>query len=424
MKKVFIIVFLTALVISSCKKRESVSVIPANASMVVSLDMLKFSTESDLIDSKLFEQACRVLKINPLDMGIDFTEPLYIFQLGNDYVCITASVGDEDNMTDCLSQYAKEKIAVKPKKSGELTWSKLFGEVDLAYNDETLLLVYRTGDTGINAKQMIRSLFELKEEESFYATEHFSRMNDITSSDIVVYSNLSAMSENVQNIVSNFLPENVGKDAVKMISTLDSEDGALVISSKIYSDKDNVQKVLDEQSQSLTKLEGDYLSKVPERSFVTLMAGIKGDKLHKFVNSIPQLSTQLTVASFAIDYDLDELINSTEGDIMICYDDNGDMMWNINGEQNTHLPNATVNWDGPCKELDITTRDISKCCIYGYVDLSQTDMKQYTRLISLPSIYKCVNSLTDIRFYSEGLGDITIRIESSNNENIFKQLLK
>ena len=76
MKKVFIIVFLTALVISSCKKRESVSVIPANASMVVSLDMLKFSTESDLIDSKLFEQACRVLKINPLDMGIDFTEPL------------------------------------------------------------------------------------------------------------------------------------------------------------------------------------------------------------------------------------------------------------------------------------------------------------------------------------------------------------
>ncbi len=424
MKKVIVIVILTALVISSCRKRETAGVIPANASMVVSLDMLKFSTESDLMDSKLFEQACRVLKVNPLDMGIDFTEPLYIFQLGNDYICITATVADEADMTDCLTQYAKEKIAIKPRQDGKLTWSRLFGEVDLAYNDETLLLVCKTGDTGPNAKQMIRSLLELKEEDSFYATEHFSRMCDIASSDIVVYSNLSAVSDNVQNIASNFLPENVGKDAVKMVSALDGEDGALVITSKIYSDKKDVQKVLDEQSQSLKKIKGDYLSKIPKRSFVTLMAGINGEKLCKFVNSIPQLSSQLSLASFAIDYDLDKLINSTDGDIMICSSDNGDMMWNINGEQNRHLPNATANWDGPYKELDITARDISKCCLYGYVDLSQTDMKQYTRLISLPSIYKCVNSLTGIRFYSEGQGDVTVRIESSNNENIFKQLLK
>lgn len=424
MRKSIIICCITTLLFASCKKSDYITVIPADANMVASIDMMKFTTESDLLDSKLFDEACRILRINPLDMGIDFIQPLYIFHIGNEYTGITASISSTEDLEECLTKYSKDKIATKPKKNGGLSWSKLFGEIEVAYDDATLLLMYKHGNSGISTKQMIKSLFLMEEENSFISTTHYARMNDLGNNDILIYTNASVLSQDEQNQLLTLLPDNTKAKDMCSISRLDAGNGDLVLSSQIYSDKPRLQQFINDEFASLKKLSGICMDKAPNNALVTLMLGIDGKKLHSLIKEIPNISRQLSLASFALDEDIETLLDNTNGDVMICTDYDGNVMTNINGEQKNNLSSPHVNWGKKRTSELIDTDELNQYCLFCYVDFNNMNIHQYTKLIPVPSIYKCVNSLTGVEVYSKGEGDITIKLESSNKENIFKQLLQ
>lgn len=410
------------LTLAGCKGKSATGVIPADANLVVSLDMMKIAEEGDLLNSPLFDQASRILQINPLEMGIDFTEPLYFFELGDGTIGVAANIFSKDKIDDCLEGYAKKNIAQKPKEKDGLTWSKLFGEIDLAYDDNTLLFISDLNGNNASAKDIIKGLFSLEENQTFFATDQFKRMTEYSRSDIAFFSNLAAVPENNRSIFTTILPENVRLNDVKLVASLDCEDGEMICKENIYSDNPEVQKMIDEQEKSIQKIECTYLDKIPKDAIGVLMAGVHGKELYQQIKSQPKLSRYLTLAGFGTSLDIDKLITDAEGDVMLCgkgEDIDKITLWSNN--QTTQIVSDDEPFSTETKTLPWSESELKDYCFVLLIDFTQYNSK-LAKQVPIPSIYDLLNDLEYLAVTSKGEGDLTFILHSTNNENIFKQL--
>ena len=419
LKKIMFVVCIPMLILTGCSKDDTAKIIPANANMVVSLDMMKIALEGDLLNSPLFDEASRMLQINPLDMGIDFTEPLYLFQMGEGVFGLTATIGDAGDLEECLNNYAKENIAKKTTEKDGLTWSRILGEVNLAYNANTILLLTDIGGSSSNAKRAMKEMFELKEEDSFFATEDFKKMQENASSDISVYVNLACVPEDIRSPYRFLLPDDAKFSDVKATATLDAEDGLFVATTNVYSDVPQVQAAIDSSLVSLQKLSGSLISQIPQNASLVLMAGVHGKELFQFIKKNTTLSEYLILAAIGTSTDVPELIANAEGDVMICVGENGLDVW-------TNGLKTSITKGEPCdevKKLKWSKGEITDYCLFGVVDFTVIDNTQLSKEIPLPSIYDLVNDIECMTIASKGKGDLTLKLYSLNDENIFKQLL-
>ena len=98
---------LLLLVLVSCSKNEYVNLIPKDASFVLSVDVKSIAEKSDFTNSPLYPQFLDLVKgsagssaavaqqyiDDPAKMGIDFREPVYLFQSADMY-CMVMAVYD------------------------------------------------------------------------------------------------------------------------------------------------------------------------------------------------------------------------------------------------------------------------------------------------------------------------------------------
>ena len=419
MRKYYLLLLLS-LLLCGCKKNDD-WIIPKNARMVVSVDFVGLADETDLIDSSVYGLFCRFLKTDPLEMGLDFMEPLTLFELADGSFGVRIDIDDEEKLTDCLTEFARDNVATLPRANGELTWSKLLGEIHLAYNAHTLLMFMNTESSDSHTKQVIKELFSLEYENSFYSTKDHDRMDDIKGKDVVMYANLSALPDNVISFYKSILPQSVKCSDIETVSSFNSEDGRLVIKSEVYSDDEKAQAMLDEHEKALKPICGEYIDGIPQESVVTIMAGIDGDKLCEIIKSVPELSKQVTLAELASGLDIRDKVKTANGDVMICIDEDEPLCVCLNGEE----LNLSDKWTKQAVEpLPVSEEEVTKQSLFVYMDLEKIDNSTYSRTIPIPSVYKTINQLSAITIRSEGKGDITFTIHSNNKENFLKQLLQ
>lgn len=411
------------LTLTGCKGKSATGVIPADANLVVSLDMMKIAEEGDLLNSPLFDQASRLLQINPLEMGIDFREPIYFFELGDGTIGVAANIFSKSKVDDCLGEYAKKNIAQKPKDKDGLTWSKLFGEIDLAYDSNTLLLVSDINGNNASAKNIIKGLFALEEEQTFFATDQFQKMTEYSKSDISFFSNLLSVPEQNRDIFKTFLPENVKLSDVKMVASWDCEDGEMILVEKIYSDNPKVQALIDEQKKSIQKLDCTYLNQIPKDALGVMLAGVHGKELYQQIKSQPQLSRYLTLVGLGTNLDANQMINDAEGDVMLCMkgDDNVEELAIWSNNQKTNIISKDEGFSTEVKKLPWSESELKDYCFVFLLDFTLDD-KDFARKVPIPSIYDFLNDIEYVAITSKGEGDLTLTLHSTNDENIFKQL--
>lgn len=420
MRKILLGLFMVVAMVS-CQKQYDTGLIPANADMVMSIDIASLAEEAGFSESSAIEFAKRYLKLNTMEIGINFTEPALVFELADGTVGALFSIYDEEALSDFLTEYAKEDMATLPKTSGDLTMSKIYNLVQVAYNDEMLLALYTNGQSDSKVKRQMQAMFDIKYEDSFFATEAYEKMEEIQSNDVVLYTTMSSLPETIKNYYKSILPSNVKSSDIRAISSFDSEEGQLVVESKIFSEKEDAQKMLDQHRDAFHKICGEYIDKVPQESVVTLMAGVEGEKIFSLIKGIPSLSQQITMLEMAADIDIEGKIKEAQGDVMFCMTDKEPLCITANNEQ-TVLLNG---WkQGEVEELPIGKDELEDYTLFAFIDLEKVNKQQYIGYIPIPSVYKCANDLNSITISSKGENDITIKVISNNKGNFIKQLFE
>lgn len=154
-----LIVFLTA----CSKTSEYTNVIPADASVVASINLKSLASKAGLNDKEnetakqkvlealksgmnaaTFQQSEKVMK-NPSESGIDIESPFYVFSSSSfPYPAIVGKVSNEDNLHTSLDVMTKEQICQPVSEADGYSFTTMNG-ILLAFNNSTVMIVTVNG---------------------------------------------------------------------------------------------------------------------------------------------------------------------------------------------------------------------------------------------------------------------------------------
>lgn len=289
-------VAVTALFLASCAKSGYKNAIPADAPLVMELDVKTVALKAEFMDQKnevadlvesinpenrMYRKIAAALR-SPEDIGLDFLSPMYVFATSSiDDGFFLASVRNQDDVAAKLQSFSSD---MDIDKDGNLSWIVMDGRVVGALTKSSLLI----GST--NQKAIYRELLGLSGSESFFSTKAGKFLKK-HSGDATVLLNMEALSTQQKRELRRAVERELDRD-LRFLSTdeiwesiyearlaLNLECNAGKIALNLFAD--DVDK---DGKEVLKKVSKDAFKQVPARDLVGLIAiGIDGEEVWKRV---------------------------------------------------------------------------------------------------------------------------------------------
>ena len=147
---------MVVLALCSCTNTDYQNVIPANASLVVKVDMKSIAEKSDFKNSKWMKEldgslgavvsgkdmkSMKEYVADPMKIGIDFSMPLYFFMMADETMGMTMKVSDEDHVKDFLLLLNKQGLASKPQEKDHWMCGTIIDDIYYSYDGTTFLML-------------------------------------------------------------------------------------------------------------------------------------------------------------------------------------------------------------------------------------------------------------------------------------------
>lgn len=302
--------------------------IPADAKMVCSIDVAGIFEKSGIGDKKLTdklksefgsmipgEEIDKVTAYfdHPEKTGIDFRKRIYLFSTPDQSLCLLAKVGDKDKLSEFLTQLEAEGGSTKPTNKNGLMWTKFFGEMPSAFNDEALLIMMPT-DGFYNPNETITKLMGPDKKDSFTATAKAAKLNK-AEGDITLFGSLDALPKNILGAYGQLLPKGVRHEDVDLTLSLAFLKGRTTFKSEISSENETLKALLKEANDNTQKIKGLYIENSPKESVIWACTGVNGEWLLKQLKKNNDMNQQLFMMERAID--IEKMIASIDGDLML-----------------------------------------------------------------------------------------------------------
>lgn len=318
---------MVVLALCSCTNTDYQNVIPANASLVVKVDMKSIAEKSDFKNSKWMKEldgslgavvsgkdmkSVKEYVADPMKIGIDFSMPLYFFMMADETMGMTMKVSDEDHVKDFLLLLNKQGLASKPQEKDHWMCGTLIDDIYYSYDGTTFLMLASMKGKNTTISRMARELTALKESDSFVSTEAFGRLNE-EEKDVVMYVMSAPIIESLK-MAGGVLPSSVYKD-VEALASLDFAQGEARIMGKLFAKTKDAQHLIDEANANLKKMNGRYLDKVSDDAAIWIGAGVKGEWLLEKIKENKELKTMLFATERAVD--VEQMLKAIDGDVSL-----------------------------------------------------------------------------------------------------------
>lgn len=392
MKKIlFSVLWVTmiALVMSSCAKEAYKQAIPANAPVVVELDLKSVAKKADLVGqkdaiSKLLkslgesdaDKAASLME-NPLDWGIDFLSPAYVFVGATvDNGCLLISVKNQKDLIETMKSIDEQ---LQVEEDGDYMWLSENGALMGVVTKEALLA------GTLQEKDQFRKLLEQDKENSFFASEAGQMLTEHRG-DITMMLNPTVLSSEVKAMAIKELIPGRAKDipgvegAVEqllksqLVLNLLCEDGKISLN-LISNQSEEANRILT------SKIDPAVLEQIPADELVEVMAmSVDGKALWGAIAE--------AIKPFAI------MMNDEDGkmlDAAGAYVEamNGTIAMSVGGKDIEHdpkilalLPAPKAEWDKAVNSLGLPIEEVAKV---GGDD-------RYTALSTMPYTYGSVSA--------------------------------
>lgn len=379
MKTRFIhILALAALVLCSCSKSDYVNTIPSNASFVASVNLAEIANDADLANSKLLDLSKSGLSLlisgnsqdkikgyidNPADMGIDFREPAYAFKTDGECYGMAMKVASKGDLQDFIDLLSEQGLCTKATEKDNVFNGRLLDDIVYAFNGNTLLLLSNLGDGGTSmTKQMAVQLMAQDKDNSFASTPAFDKLES-QRGDIKLYTNLAALPASFNNSVTALLPKNIKRSDLETVGSISFDKGSATLTSTIWSDNSEAQKLIKEASNNLHKIDGEFTDAPTEDFFLWATAGVNGEWLLNALKEDKEAKQMLFMIERGID--IEQMIRTIDGDFTVIlphsafnlFDKQSDMMAFAQIKNSKFLDDVDY-WKQSMKEYGMTMHNV------------------------------------------------------------------
>lgn len=480
-KHIYVILALIFM-LSACTNNEKnyTTVIPKDATLVVKANMKNLVEKSDLSNSPIIAMAKQSLGLlmgkdakkhietitdDPSLTGLNFDLPVYLFQTKNNYTGLSICVDDESLLAEFLNALSGQNLCTKVKERDGLKCCKLLDDINVAYDDNTLLLLVRVEDKGISSTQndgaVIQQLFDYNEDNSFIMSDNAKKMNDMNCEDFQIYSNLAAIPSQYIEDYKSLLPAGVNYSDVNVIFGVDFLKGSVSVKTLLCGNNANAQKLIDDGYDSFKPIKGTYLSNITKNNETWIYFGSDGEKGLEQIKKFPVVKDMLTALNLGID--ADNIIRAIDGDVLIssksvdksqnydCVLKDADFSLVANLKNSNFMKDMNY-WMESSKEYGVNIvpfKDQYKLRIEDkdyYMDVKKNNLYFGTTPSSLKALSTSIKNDKDvvgkyiyaqlnlkgqvplidkICISSSGVGEITINIQTQDkSDNVLKQILK
>lgn len=321
-----LIVFLTA----CSKTSEYTNVIPADASVVASINLKSLASKAGLNDKEnetakqkvlealksgmnaaTFQQLEKVMK-NPSESGIDIESPFYVFSSSSfPYPAIVGKVSNEDNLHTSLDVMTKEQICQPVSEADGYSFTTMNG-ILLAFNNSTVMIVTVNGTSQTEkAKKGITDLMKQTADNSIVKCGAFQKMEQ-QKSDVNFFASMKTIPATYRSQASMGLPAEVKPEDITLVGGLNFEKGKIALKSENYTENDAVKALLKKQMESFGKTNGTFAKYFPASTLMFLNIGVKGEGLYNLLSENKEFRHTVSIAKAD---EVKELFGSFNGDI-------------------------------------------------------------------------------------------------------------
>lgn len=322
--KSFIIIVLATLALVSCSKGNGYqNVIPADAPLVTSVNMASIAEKSDFANSAVSQmmqeymgvlfsgEAGKQIKAymeSPQDMGIDFREPVFMFQTPNRCFGLTMKMLSKGDFEDFLKMLQKQNIASKAKENDGVMEGTLLDDICFGYDDNTILLL--ASDEGANvSKRTLAQLFKMDSDNAFTSTDAYEYCFGKNQKDIAFLAHMAALPKDLASTVKSFVPQGVKMTDVMFEASADFQNGKFVLGGSLV-------PTLREAEKNFHKIKGDYLETAQNCFPIWASMGVNGEWLLGKLKQDTQIKQMLFMIERGID--IEAMIRAIDGDVAIA----------------------------------------------------------------------------------------------------------
>ena len=206
---------------ASCSKSEYKNAIPADAPVVMELDVKDVIKKSDFLahkgeiadaiesidDDPVFQQIAEMLRGTD-DYGLDFFSPMYVYLLPSlDDGCFLASVRNSSELTEKIESL-DDKIEIK--ESDGISWLYYDDALRGAVTKRHLLM------GSANDKDVYRDLLEQSGDECFFASEA-GKIMDSKAGDLTLSVNMDAMPREIFRMIEREIDDLVDPKSIEWV---------------------------------------------------------------------------------------------------------------------------------------------------------------------------------------------------------------
>lgn len=303
--------------LSACseKKQEYTDVIPANAAVVVSINLKSLADKAGLNDKEnkdvqqkltdamksgmnaaTFQQVEMIMK-DPKKSGIDVSAPLYVFNTETFPTTVIAKVSNEDDLHALLETLEKEKVC-QPLVAGDgFQFTQMANQVFVAYTPSVLMLSNYRGTTQLEKiKQDIPALLKQTKENSIASTAAFKKMQKMGGDINSMFSPLGLMGPYANMIKPEDMPYKINLKDLQMLGSLSFEKGKISMKYENFTESPELQALFDKQKKATCPIENTFLKYFPKSTLLYCSMGVNGAEFYNLLLENEQFQKNFSIA--------------------------------------------------------------------------------------------------------------------------------
>lgn len=306
MKKIaYLMALLWVWVMTSCSNHDYLNAIPAESTMLISLNTAKMTGAGSQTLLKAFLHAT-----NMNNTGIDISKPVMLFEDAQGNLGICAKTEDEKQLATLLG-----KMGVEVKESQGFHFAALPNHWMVGYSDVSALIMGPVLPAAQSEmKQLMTRYLKAKEDDGIVGTPMYDKLDSINAPMSMVCQ-AKALPEYLIAPFTLGAPQDTDPSQVIIAANLEIKDGCLWISGQTFSFVKRINEALQMAQASYRPISGKYVASMSQQDAAGLFVNVDGTKFIKLMTGNRGIQAMLSGINTAID--MNSIIKGVDGDLAI-----------------------------------------------------------------------------------------------------------
>ena len=301
------------MLLSSCSEKEYTDVIPRGSTALMSIDLQQ--TGTDVLQSLLGLSDTQ-------DCGIDFSAKLYLFESPDGNMGLVAKVSDEDKLEGIVNDLSETGVCQKVTQRKDIRFTMVKEAWMMGFDDHAVMLMGPIASAQqTQIQQQIGRYLKQDERQGVTESKMFQKLDSIHSA-MALVTQVAALPEQFTAPFMLGAPKTADASQVLLEAELQVQDQMLVIQGQTFSFNQQIDKDLQETATLFRPMEGAFLNRLGTRTALSFLTNVEGERFLPVLQQNKGLQSLLTGAKFTID--INEVINSVEGDMLLSFSSFGD----------------------------------------------------------------------------------------------------